>query len=132
MHTLGTMRTFKTKNFTVEVTAEEEYDVDLSWDDDGSTREGLENGTLIAFCAKATVYYRGREIATDYLGNCIYKSLDDFMDHKECGKQNKEYAAKGEPGRCGSYFRDMITEVCGDARKEIETLQSVRVRTRKG
>ena len=132
MHTLGIIRTFKTKNFTVEVTAEEEYDVDLSWDDDGSTREGLENGTLIAFCAKAAVYYRGREIATDYLGNCIYKSLDDFMDHKECGKQNKERAAKGEPGRCGSYFRDMITAVCRDARKEIETLQSVRVRTRKG
>ena len=132
MHTLGTIRTFRTKNFTVKVTAEEEYDVDLSWDDDGSTREGLENGTLIAFCAKAAVYCRGREIATDYLGNCIYKSLDDFMDHKECGKQNKERAAKGEPGRCGSYFRDMITAVCRDARKEIETLQSVRVRTRKG
>ena len=61
MHTLGIMRTFRTKNFTVRVTAEEEYDVDLSWDDDGSTREGLENGTLIAFCAKAAVYYRGRE-----------------------------------------------------------------------
>lgn len=131
MHTLGTIRTFKTKNFTVRVTAEEEHDVDLSWDDE-STSEGLANGTLIAFCAKAAVYYRGREIATDYLGNCVYKSLDDFMDHKECGKQNKEYAAKGKSGRCGSYFRDMITTVCRDARKEIETLQSARVRTRKG
>jgi len=87
---IGTIREFKTKNFHVVVDAVEEFDLDLSWDDDGSTREGLENGTLIAFCARARVFLRGKEIASDYLGGCIYKSLEDFADHKECGKQNRE------------------------------------------
>jgi hypothetical protein len=86
---IGTIREFKTQNFHVVVDAVEEFDLDLSWDEDGSTREGLENGTLIAFCARARVFLRGKEIASDFLGGCIYKSLEDFADHKECGKQNR-------------------------------------------
>jgi len=128
MYTLGTIREFKTRNFTVRVTAQEEDDLDLSFDDDGSVREGLENGKFIAFCAKAAVYYKGTELATDYLGGCIYRSLDEFMDHRECGKQNKVYAAKGDTGRCGSYFTDMVKTVCREAREELRMLQDVKVR----
>jgi hypothetical protein len=87
--TIGTIREFKTKNFHVVIDAVEECDLDLSWDEDGSTREGLDNGSLIAFCARARVFLRGKEIASDYLGNCIYKSLEDFADHIECGRQNR-------------------------------------------
>ncbi len=87
---IGTIREFKTKNFHVVIDAVEEIDLDLSWDEDGSAREGLENGTLVAFCARARVFLRGKEIASDYLGGCIYKSLEDFADHRECGKQNRE------------------------------------------
>jgi hypothetical protein len=87
---IGTIREFKTSNFHVVVDALEEWDTDLSFDEDGSTRKGLENGNLIAFCARARVFLRGKEIASDYLGGCIYKSLEDFVDHKECGKQNRE------------------------------------------
>ena len=128
MHTLGIIREFRTPNFTVRVTAQEEDDLDLSWDDDGSVRKGLENGEFIAFCVKATVYYKGTELATDYLGGCIYRSLAEFMDHKECGKQNKLCAAKGEAGRCGSYFTDMVRTVCDEAREELHKLQNVKVR----
>ena len=128
MYILGTIREFHTPNFTVRVTAEKDNDIDLSFDDDGSVREGLENGKFIAFCAKAAVYYKGTELATDYLGGCIYRSLDEFMDHRECGKQNKVYAAKGETGRCGSYFADMVKQVCDEARKELKRLQQVKVR----
>ena len=128
MYILGTIREFHTPNFTVRVTAEEDNYLDLSFDDDGSVREGLENGKFIAFCAKAAVYYKGTELATDYLGGCIYRSLDEFMDHRECGKQNKVYAAKGETGRCGSYFADMVKQVCDEARKELKRLQQVKVR----
>ena len=128
MYILGTIREFHTPNFTVRVTAEEDNYIDLSFDDDGSVREGLENGKFIAFCAKAAVYYKGIELATDYLGGCIYRSLDEFMDHRECGKQNKVYAAKGETGRCGSYFADMVKQVCDEARKELKRLQQVKVR----
>ena len=128
MYILGTIREFHTPNFTVRVTAEEDNYLDLSFDDDGSVREGLNSGELIAFCAKAAVYYKGTELATDYLGGCIYRSLDEFMDHRECGKQNKVYAAKGETGRCGSYFADMVKQVCDEARKELKRLQQVKVR----
>lgn len=173
---IGTIREFKTRNFHVVVDAVEEIDLDLSWDEDGQTRKGLENGSLIAFCARARVFLRGNEIASDYLGGCIYKSLEDFADHKECGKQNRETIrregrfqiyrkarkhehcllptdklrkrgfatreraeawAKGnakeeyeifETGKCGSYFADMVSTVCEEARKTLTEQHKVYVR----
>ena len=122
------IREFKTKNFTVRVTAEEENDLDLSFDDTGEIREGLESGKFVAFCAKAAVYFRGNEIATDYLGNCIYESPESFMDHRECGKQNREYARQGKDGSCGSYFAGMIRTAIAEARKEIAKFKTVYMR----
>jgi hypothetical protein len=87
---IGTIREFKTQNFHVIVDAVEEFDLDLSWDEDGSMRRGLENGTFMAFCARARVFLRGKEITSDYLGGCVYRSLAEFEDHRECGKQNRE------------------------------------------
>ncbi len=116
MHNLGTMRTFRTKNFSVICEAYEDQDLDLSWDEDGSTLAGLNDGTLVAFCAHVEVFYRGRSVGEDWLGSCIYRSLAEFMDHKECGKQNKVYAQQGKEGRCGSYFSDMIHEALTRAR----------------
>ncbi len=118
---LGTIREFNTPNFRVIVDATEDYDVDLSFDEDGSVRKDLESGRLISFCVRAQVFHKetGDLLASDYLGNCIYKSLEDFADHKECGKQNREYEARGESGRCGSYFSDMITTVCKKARQHV-------------
>jgi hypothetical protein len=107
---IGTIREFKTKNVHVVIDAVEEFDLDLSWDEDGSTRKGLENGTLIAFCARARVFLRGSEIATDYLGNCIYKSLEDFADHKECGRQNR--ARIKREGRFQIYRKDRPYQSC--------------------
>lgn len=118
--TMGTMRTFKTAQFTVVCTAEEEDSLDLSWDDDGSVAKGLDRGTLIAFCATVKVYWKGREVGSDYLGGCIYKSFDDFMDHRACGKQNREFEKQGVEGRCGSYFKDMIHEAIDEARKTLK------------
>ena len=89
-YTIGIIREFKTQNFHVKVDAIEETDLDLSWDDDGYTKRGLEDGSLIAFVARARVYFRGLEVSSDYLGGCIYKSLEDFADHKECAKQNRD------------------------------------------
>jgi hypothetical protein len=173
---LATIREFKTKNFHIVVDALEEWDLDLSWDEDGSTREGLERGTLVAFCARARVFLRGKEIASDYLGGCIYKDFADFMDHKECAAQNRArikrdgrfqiyrkarpYASclssgdklkkRGlatrekaeawaranakeewevfETGKCGSYFAGMISEVCKQARKELQEMKDVKLR----
>ena len=125
---IETIREFKTKRFTVRVRAVEDCDVDLSFDDTGEVRKGLESGKLMAFGVVATAYLDGAEVAQDSLWGCIYRSPSEFMDHKECGKQNKEYAARGETGRCGSYFSDMVTSVCRDARKAIEAMQTVHIR----
>ena len=125
---LGTIREFRTKNFHVVVDAVEEYDLDLSWDEDGETRKGLESGKYIAFCARVRVFFNGLEVGSDYLGNCIYESLEAFADHRAVGAENARLEAAGERGRCGSYFHDMISSACAEARKTVAALQTVRVR----
>lgn len=127
-HKIGTMREFKTKNFKVVCDAIEDYDVDLSFDEDGSTLKALERGELICFTARVRVFYDGNEVGSDYLGGCIYTSLEEFMDHKECGAQNRKWEAEGNPGRCGSYFYQMITDAIKEARKTILAQQAVYIR----
>jgi hypothetical protein len=113
------MREFNTPNYTVRVSAEEEYDSDLSWDDTGRVRKQLDSGSLIEFCAHVEVIHKatGTVLGEDYLGNCIHKSFAGFMDHRACGRQNRRWARQGKAGRCGSYFSQMIGEAITDARK---------------
>jgi hypothetical protein len=176
-HKIGTIREWKTQNFHVVVDAIEDYDLDLSWDEDGSTRRGLENGELVAFTARARMFFRGLEFASDYLGGCIYKSIEAFEDHRECGIENRKrlkregrfqiyrkarpydcclstsdklrkrgFATRElaevwaqanateayeifETGKCGSYFADMVANVCEEARQRIRGIQeTVKVR----
>lgn len=112
------MRQFETANYIVRVSAEEEQDLDLSWDETGRTLKQLERGDLIAFTAHVEVIHKptGATLGEDYLGNCIYKSFADFMDHRACGKQNRKWVKQGKEGRCGSYFSDMIHEAIEQAR----------------
>jgi hypothetical protein len=116
----GTMREFHTKQFTVIADAIEETDMDLSWDEDGSVARDIDSGKLSCFVARVRVFLGGREVGSDYLGNCVYQSVEDFMDHQECGKQNRQYAQAGETGRCGSYFSDMIHAAIAEARKTLK------------
>lgn len=127
-YALGTLRTFKTKNFTVIIDALEEDSPDFSFDDTGEVLEKVDSGEYICFCARVRVLLHDREIGTDYLGNCIYSSLNEFMDHRECGKQNRASELEGKDGRCGSYFSDMISEAIHEARKTLKEEQSIRVR----
>lgn len=90
MYRLGTIREWKTENFHIIVDAVEETDLDLSWDETGETLRKLESGELIAFCARARVMFRGLKIASDYLGNCVYKDLEDFEDHRECAAYTRK------------------------------------------
>jgi hypothetical protein len=101
----NTIREFNTKNYTVRVAALEEFDLDLSWDEDGTTAKGIEDGTYIAFCAHATVVHRatGAILANDYLGNCVYNNLRDF--EKNSG-----------------YFQDMVHTVVKEARTNYHKL----------
>ena len=127
-HILGTMRKFKTKQFSIIADAIEDDCLDLSWDEDGSVARGLASGKYVNFTARVRVYFQGREVGSDYLGGCVYESLDAFMDHRECGKQNREFAREGTGGKGGSYFHDMIREAIGEARKTIEETQTVKIR----
>jgi hypothetical protein len=127
MRTIDTIREFKTKNFTVRMTAEEDNDIDLSWDEDGSVLAGLESGKFIAFCAACKVYFRGNEVASDYLGQCIYESPRAFMDHIGIRRYSPN-PGKIPAGQCGSYFSDMVRSAIAEARKAISDMQSVRVR----
>lgn len=119
LYKLGRIRQFHTKHFTVAVDAYGDNDLDLSFDDDGSIRAKLDNGELVAFWVEVEVYYKGDKVGSDCLGGCIYESIEKFQDHRECGRQNRQWAAQGLSARCGSYFRDMIHEAIAHARKTL-------------
>ena len=63
MSKLATIRTIRTRNFTIRVDTLEESDLDLSFDDTGEIQSGLESGRLVAFCARVTVYLHGAKVA---------------------------------------------------------------------
>ncbi len=117
---LDTIRTFRTANFDVTIDALEDYDLDLSWDDTGEVLAKLQSGEYVAFCVRARVTHpEFGELATDYLGGCIYASPAEFQDHRECGKHTRELRAKGSNAVCGSYFSDMVKNVCREARLKL-------------
>lgn len=119
---MQTMRTFKTKNFTVRAMIEPDYDLDLSWDDSGETREKLDSGEFEAFQTKVAVYYRGAEIAADYLGGSIYSDPRDFF------KEHIGLAAKSRVDGCnyGAYFPDMVRTAISEARKALSDVPRIR------
>lgn len=114
------IRQFNTRNFSVTVTAEEEFDPDFSFDETGETQAKVNSGEWMCFCAKVTVEADGVELATDYLGNCIYADPREFMDHKGRGR--------GDSAKYGSYFSDMVSNAIADARKELAKLALIPVR----
>ena len=90
LHTLGDISVF--------LDALEEDSPDLSWDDTGETTAAIARGDLFLFCARIQVLRKGVPIGSDYLGNCVYHSLDDFMQPR-------------------GYFIDMVREAFRDARE---------------
>ena len=56
----------------------------------------------------------GNEIAADYLGNCVYNSAQEFIDHRG--------------NKTGSYFSDMVRSAIAEARKNVARLQSIKLR----
>lgn len=128
-YVLGIIREFETANFHVIVDALEDYDLDLSFDDTGEVRDKLESGEFISFTARCrVVHIKLGELGVDYLGGCIYESLEDFMDHKECAAQTRELKAKGSSAICGSYFADLVSDAIKEARNNILEAQSIKVR----
>ena len=93
---IGNIRTFETENFRVSVDAEYDCDTDLSFDDTGEVRRKLESGDFISFQVSCTVTHKptDTELGANYLGGCIYESIEAFMDHRACGRQNRRRARR--------------------------------------
>ncbi len=124
---------FKTARFTVRVTAETEYDIDLSWDDDGTVTEQIASGELEIFCAKAAVYLDGNEVAVSYLGNCIYESANQFGEmHRDKNPLNRNCSLmqqeRGENISICHYFPNMVRTACLEARKSISAYDPPKLR----
>ena len=102
---------FETKNFTIKMTAEPEHDPDFSWDGAEEAMARCNSGEWVNFCACCRVYYKGVEIAADYLGDCIYQDFRDFRDHI---------------GTSGTYFSDMVRQACKEARNHLANAPKMR------
>lgn len=114
---MQTIYTFNTKNFTIRMSCDYDQDWDASFDESGETAEKINSGEWGAYVFHAEVIHRdtGAVLGEDYLGNSIYEDPRQFRDHI------------GARGRWGSYFRDMISEACKEARRALASMQSVRV-----
>ena len=124
-HHIANIRKFKRGLFTISVDAYEEPDLDLSFDTDGEIRTEIERGRLTPFRVKTSLSILGHELASDYLGNCIYKTPRDFMDHVGIRiVERAESAKRNRTIRYGSYFHDMVSNVIRDGRHEAATLLS--------
>lgn len=121
-----TVWSFETANLKIEAIMTPCTDLDLSWDDDGSTREGLESGLYQAFDTDVRVTHKatGAELGSDSLGQSIYERPRDFL------AEHVGLAAKSRADGCnyGSYFPDMVREACREARKTLRSMQSIKVR----
>lgn len=72
-------------------------------DDIDEIGEKLESGELVLFCAKVTASKNGIELASEFLGGCIYKDEKDFVNN-DC------------------YYGDMVTTVIEAAKQAIADL----------
>ena len=111
MDKIETIYSFETKNFRLELNALEDEAPDFTgWEEQCKTGtiKSLNSGELLLFCAEALLIDKqtGQELASDYLGQCIYESYEAFRDN--LGIKNKKY---------GSYFSDMIHSVLTEGRK---------------
>jgi hypothetical protein len=109
MQTLENIYTFNTRNFSVSVDAMEEPFTDFSFDETGETQKAIERGDWLCFAVRATLSFRGMEIANDYLGQCIYENTRDFRDHLGVKRQNG----------VGSYFSQMVRNVISEGRNTL-------------
>lgn len=93
--------------FTIKFFAEAEYMTldQMSFEADAveEISEQLDSGELVLFCAKVTASRNGIELASDYLGGCIYKDEKEFINNDD-------------------YYGDMVATVIEEAKQAIEDL----------
>ena len=62
----------------------------------------IENGNILYFTAKVTASKNGIELASDFLGCCMYKSVKEFIE--------------------GDYYADMAVTAINEAKENIKNL----------
>jgi hypothetical protein len=108
------IREFNTEQFRVVLSWEHEQDSDLSWMDQEDLSK-IESGEWTNATFRVAVYWRGQQIAVDYLGNSVYADVNDFA---------REHI--GSRGRYGSIFADMMTTAITEARKVMRNAPHMR------
>lgn len=122
---------FQTKHFAVVATIEEDYDLDLSWDEDGETRQKLESGEYQSFGTVVTVYANGVKVGEDSLWGSIYENPKDFFSgHRDANPLNRNSsimrAANGANTVMCHYFPSMVREAIKDARATLAKLPQLK------
>lgn len=84
---------------TVCVDALEEDSPDLSWDETGEVAHDIDAGRFFLFCARVRIRI-GPYVGETYLGNCIYRDLEDFV-------------------ACGDYYRSLVSEAIAELRDKV-------------
>jgi hypothetical protein len=112
MERFETIKSLETANYRIDYAVAPDDDLDLSWDEDGSTARGLESGQYVAFVARVQVVHKPTDtvMGADYLGGCVYESPETFI-------------------RGSMYFRDMVSEACQAARENAKRLGAIRLRS---
>ena len=100
---------FETKRFAVVWSVTQSEDPDLSWADQ-ETIDNLSSGLWTCFDSRVQVLLDGVAIGSDYLGESIYENPSNFRDKD-------------------SYFRDMVTAACKEARDHVAKCDLPRMRT---
>lgn len=116
-HDSITIYSFKTKRFTVLVTATPEYEADLSDMDDADASDilaKLESGELGNYVMTAMVKLDGTTMGSDMIGGCIYENPSEFRDHV------------GSKGEWGSYFTDMVHAAIAETRHMLRQVPRMR------
>jgi hypothetical protein len=130
---IGTIRQFRTKRFRVIVDAVADDscldDLHSEPEDQQEIADNLDSGKWVLFTVRARAFLDGNEIASDYLGGCIYSSIAEFQDHRQCAAETRRERAKGRADVVvGSYFADMVRNVCTQARATLHDYQSIYIR----
>lgn len=123
---------FETAQFVIRAVIEQDYDLDLSWDDDGETRAKLESGEYQSFGTTVTVSTRsGHELASNSLWGSIYADPREFFTaHRDADPMNRNCsimrATKGSSTCICHYFPGMVTDVVQEARKVLATMPKIK------
>lgn len=125
---------FKTRNFTIALYVDIDWDFQYDGEDeDGSIQRQLNSCELVAFDSRIKVQTQGCIIGVNFLGGSVYKPnrMSDFWTaHRSSDPMQRNCsimrAANGGNVSIGHYFPDMVREATKEARQTLANMPRVR------